>query len=65
MQTLASGDDVAALGVPAGPATGEILRALRAAQAAGKVRSRTGALRWLTGTVARSRARESTAHPTG
>ena len=65
MRKLATGDDVAALGIPAGPATGELLRGLRAAQAAGKVRSRTGALRWLTGAVARNRARGSIAHPTG
>jgi tRNA nucleotidyltransferase (CCA-adding enzyme) len=65
MRTLATGDDVSALGVPAGPATGDILRALRAAQVAGKVRGRTGALRWLAGAVARSRARGSVAHPTG
>jgi tRNA nucleotidyltransferase (CCA-adding enzyme) len=65
VRALATGEDVAALGVPAGPATGEILRGLRAAQVAGQVRSRTGALRWLTGAVARSRARESVTHPTG
>jgi tRNA nucleotidyltransferase (CCA-adding enzyme) len=52
--TLATGDDVAALGVPPGPAMGELLRALRVAQAAGQVRSRTGALRWLAGAMARS-----------
>ncbi len=57
LRALATGDDVAALGVPPGPAVGEILTALRAAQAAGQVRSRTGALRWLTGAVARSRGR--------
>jgi tRNA nucleotidyltransferase (CCA-adding enzyme) len=65
VRALATGDDVVALGVPAGPATGEILRGLRVAQVAGQVRSRTGALRWLTGAVARSRAREGVAHPTG
>jgi tRNA nucleotidyltransferase (CCA-adding enzyme) len=65
VRALATGEDVAALGVPAGPATGEILRALRAAQVAGQVRSRTGALRWLTGAVARGRGRENIAHPTG
>jgi tRNA nucleotidyltransferase (CCA-adding enzyme) len=54
---LVSGDDVAALGVPPGPAMGGLLRALRAAQAAGHVRSRIGALRWLAGAVARSRGR--------
>jgi hypothetical protein len=57
LRALATGDDVAALGVSPGPAVGEILRALRAAQAAGCVRSRTGALRWLTGAVARRRGR--------
>ena len=57
LRVLATGDDVAALGVPPGPAVGEILKALRAAQAAGHVRSRTGALRWLTGAVARGRGR--------
>src|SRR5262249_53871592 len=65
MRPLATGDDVASLGISAGPATGDILRALRAAQVAGEVRSRPGALRWLTGAVARSRARGSVAHPTG
>jgi tRNA nucleotidyltransferase (CCA-adding enzyme) len=65
LRALATGDDVGALGVPPGPAIGEILRALRAAQAAGQVRSRTGALRWLTGAVARGRARGRIAHPTG
>ena len=65
LRTLATGDDVGALGVPPGPAVGEILRALRAAQAAGQVRNRTGALRWLTGAVARGRARGRVAHPTG
>jgi tRNA nucleotidyltransferase (CCA-adding enzyme) len=54
VRPLATGDDVAALGLPAGPTTGEILNALRAAQVAGQVRSRTGALRWLTGAVARA-----------
>ena len=57
LRALATGDDVAALGVPPGPAVGEMLKALRAAQAAGRVRSRTGALRWLTGAVARGRGR--------
>ncbi len=57
LRALATGDDVAALGVSPGPAVGEILKALRAAQAAGHVRSRTGALRWLTGAVARGRGR--------
>ena len=57
LRPLATGDDVAALGVSPGPAVGEILKALRAAQAAGHVRSRTGALRWLTGAVARGRGR--------
>jgi tRNA nucleotidyltransferase (CCA-adding enzyme) len=57
LRTLATGDDVAALGVPPGPAVGKVLKELRAAQAAGQVRSRTGALRWLTGAVGRGRAR--------
>jgi len=66
LRPLATGDDLAALGIPAGPAVGDLLRRLRAAQAAGEVRSRAGALRWLTGAVARGRARRgSTAHPTG
>jgi tRNA nucleotidyltransferase (CCA-adding enzyme) len=66
LPTLASGNDVAALGVPTGPAIGEILRGLREAQAAGQVRSRAGALRWLRGAVVKGRARrESIAHPTG
>jgi tRNA nucleotidyltransferase (CCA-adding enzyme) len=64
--TLATGDDIVALGVSAGPAVGALLHGLRAMQAAGKVRSRAGALRWLAGAVAGSRRRrESTAHPTG
>ena len=63
MRPLATGDDVAAFGVSAGPVTGEILRALRAAQAAGQVRSRTGALRWLAGAVARSREEASLTRP--
>jgi tRNA nucleotidyltransferase (CCA-adding enzyme) len=57
IRPLATGDDVAALGVPPGPEVGEILKGLRAAQAGGHVRSRTGALRWLEGTVARGRGR--------
>jgi tRNA nucleotidyltransferase (CCA-adding enzyme) len=65
LPALATGEDVQALGVPAGPAVGEILRALRAAQAGGQVRSRAGALRWLTGAVARGRAGRRIAHPTG
>ena len=66
IRPLATGDDVAALGVPPGPEIGAILRGLMAAQADGHVRSRTGALRWLQGTVARGRGRgESSAHPTG
>jgi tRNA nucleotidyltransferase (CCA-adding enzyme) len=65
LQPLATGDDVVALGVAPGPAVGELLRELRAAQALGKVRSRAGALRWLRGAVARSRAgRERMAHST-
>ena len=44
-------------GRPPGPAVGEILKGLRAAQAAGHVRSRAGALRWLTGAVAPGRGR--------
>jgi tRNA nucleotidyltransferase (CCA-adding enzyme) len=57
IRPLATGDDVAALGVPAGPAIGELLTGLRAAQAGGHVRSRTGALRWLEGAIARGRER--------
>jgi tRNA nucleotidyltransferase (CCA-adding enzyme) len=57
LPALATGHDVTALGVPPGPAVGELLTALRTAQAAGQVRSRAGALRWLTGAVARGRAR--------
>ncbi len=49
--TLVTGDDVAALGVPPGPRIGELLKALRAAQAAGQFRSRAGALRLLHGIV--------------
>jgi tRNA nucleotidyltransferase (CCA-adding enzyme) len=61
IRLLATGDDVAALGVPPGPEIGAILRKLRAAQAEGHVRSRTGALRWLQGTVARARGRREAA----
>jgi tRNA nucleotidyltransferase (CCA-adding enzyme) len=57
IRPLATGDDVAALGVPPGPEIGAILRGLRSAQADGHVRSREGALRWLQGTVARARGR--------
>jgi tRNA nucleotidyltransferase (CCA-adding enzyme) len=53
IRALATGDDVAALGVAPGPEVGEILKGLRAEQAGGHVRSRTGALRWLEGAVAR------------
>lgn len=48
---LVTGDDVAALGVPPGPRIGEMLKAVRAAQAAGQFRSRAGALRLLQGIV--------------
>ncbi|HEY7600997.1 MAG TPA: hypothetical protein VIB60_00690 [Methylomirabilota bacterium] len=54
---LATGDDLAALGLSPGPAMGALLRELRAAQAAGRVRSRAGALRWLRGAVAQGRER--------
>ena len=57
LRALATGDDIAALGVSPGPAVGEILKGLRTAQAAGHVRSRAGALRWLTGVVAPGRGR--------
>jgi tRNA nucleotidyltransferase (CCA-adding enzyme) len=56
---LATGDDLAGLGVPPGPAMGALLRELRAAQAAGRVRNRAGALRWLQGAVARGRGRKT------
>jgi tRNA nucleotidyltransferase (CCA-adding enzyme) len=65
LRALATGEDVQALGIPPGPAVGEILRALRAAQAGGQVRSRAGALRWLMAAVAQGRARGRIAHPTG
>ncbi len=57
LSPLATGDDLAALGMSPGPAMGAFLRELRAAQAAGRVRSRAGALRWLRGAVARGRER--------
>jgi tRNA nucleotidyltransferase (CCA-adding enzyme) len=57
LRPLATGDDVAALGVPPGPAIGELLRGLRTGQALGQVRSRAGAIRWLKGAVERDRAR--------
>jgi tRNA nucleotidyltransferase (CCA-adding enzyme) len=56
---LATGDDLATLGVPPGPGMGALLRELRAAQAAGRVRNRAGALRWLQGAVARGRGRKT------
>jgi tRNA nucleotidyltransferase (CCA-adding enzyme) len=56
-RTLATGDDVLALGVAAGPEVGELLRELRGMQAAGRIRTRAGALRWLAGAVARGRGR--------
>jgi tRNA nucleotidyltransferase (CCA-adding enzyme) len=56
---LATGDDLAALGVPPGPGMGALLRELRGAQAAGRVRNRAGALRWLQGAVARDRGRKT------
>jgi tRNA nucleotidyltransferase (CCA-adding enzyme) len=57
LSPLATGDDLVALGLSPGPAMGELLRGLRAAHAAGRVRSRAGALRWLRGAVARGRER--------
>jgi tRNA nucleotidyltransferase (CCA-adding enzyme) len=57
LPTLATGDDVLALGVPPGPAVGALLRRLREAQVDGQVRGRAGALRWLAGVVARGRGR--------
>jgi tRNA nucleotidyltransferase (CCA-adding enzyme) len=51
---LVTGDDVAALGVPPGPRIGEMLKAVRAAQAAGQFRSRAGALRLLQGIVSQA-----------
>ena len=57
LSPLATGDDLVALGMSPGPAMGALLRELRAAQAAGRVRSRAGALRWLRGAVARGRER--------
>jgi len=56
-RTLATGEDILALGVAAGPAVGGLLRELRGMQAAGRIRSRAGALRWLAGAVARGRGR--------
>ncbi len=47
LRPLATGADVGALGVPPGPAVGRLLRELLAAQAAGRVRRRPDALRWL------------------
>lgn len=63
LRPLASGDDLAALGVPAGPAVGALLQGLLAAQAAGRVRDRGAALRWLR-RAARGMPAPS-AHPTG
>jgi tRNA nucleotidyltransferase (CCA-adding enzyme) len=58
LPSLATGDDLVGLGVPPGPAMGALLRDLRAAQAAGRVRNRIDALRWLQGAVARGRGRK-------
>jgi tRNA nucleotidyltransferase (CCA-adding enzyme) len=63
LRPLATGDDIQRLGVPPGPAVGALLRGLLAAQAAGGVRSRPAALRWLRAAVMRDSRR--TAHPTG
>jgi len=43
---LVTGDDLIAQGMEPGPALGAVLRQLAAAQAAGRVRGRAGALRW-------------------
>jgi tRNA nucleotidyltransferase (CCA-adding enzyme) len=56
LRPLAGGDDLAALGVPAGPEVGALLGELLAAQAAGRVRSRAAARRWLERAAARRRA---------
>jgi tRNA nucleotidyltransferase (CCA-adding enzyme) len=50
---LVTGDDVRAMGLAPGPAVGRILDELCAAQAAGRVRTRSGALAWARAAVAR------------
>ncbi|HZS34084.1 MAG TPA: hypothetical protein VFC42_11970 [Methylomirabilota bacterium] len=56
LRPLATGADVGALGVPPGPAVGRLLRELLAAQAAGRVRRRPDALRWLRTAIGRKAA---------
>ena len=46
-QPLLGGDDVRKLGLAPGPRVGVLLRAARAAQLSGRIRTRTAALRWL------------------
>jgi tRNA nucleotidyltransferase (CCA-adding enzyme) len=53
LRPLASGDDLVVLGIPPGPTVGSLLRGLAVQQAAGRVRSRAGALRWLRDAVTR------------
>jgi tRNA nucleotidyltransferase (CCA-adding enzyme) len=53
LRPLVTGGDLVGLGVAPGPAVGALLRGLLAAQAAGRVRTRRSALRWLRDAVAR------------
>jgi tRNA nucleotidyltransferase (CCA-adding enzyme) len=53
LPTLVTGHDVRAMGLAPGPAVGRLLDELRAAQAAGRVRTRSGALAWARAAVAR------------
>lgn len=52
---LLGGDDLQRLGLPAGPALGELLEELRVAQVSGRLRRRAGALRWARAAIARRR----------
>jgi hypothetical protein len=54
---LLGGDDLQRLGLPAGPALGELLEELRVAQVSGRLRRRAGALRWAQAAIARRRRR--------
>jgi len=52
IRPLVTGDDLQALGLVPGPAVGRLLDELRAAQATGRIRTRSAALRWARRAVA-------------
>lgn len=67
MRPIVTGDDLQAMGLVPGPAVGRLLDDLRVAQAAGRVRSRRGALAWARAALARRGAgsrRSSVTNPT-